>query len=44
MTISVKNCPRYEENEKSTKFFQNLEKKQAEKSTMWRLVTDKKDQ
>ena len=33
----------YEENEKSTKYFLNLEKKQAEKSTIWRLVTDKKD-
>ena len=44
MTISVKKCQWYEENEKSTKCFQNLEKKQAEKSTNWRLVTDKKDQ
>ena len=36
-------CQRYEENEKSTKYFLNLEKKHAEKSTIWRLVTDKKD-
>ena len=33
----------YEENEKSVRYFLNLEKKHAEKSTILRLVTDKKD-
>ena len=32
-----------EENEKSTKYFLNLQKKHAEKFTIQRLVTDKKD-
>ena len=36
-------CQWYAENEKSTKYFLNLEKKHAEKSTIRRLVTDKKD-
>ena len=36
-------CQWCEENEKSTKYFLNLEKKHAEKSTIRRLVTDKKD-
>ena len=36
-------CQCYEENEKSTKYFLNLEKEHAEKSTIRRLVTDKKD-
>ena len=36
-------CQCYKENEKSTKYFLNLEEKHAEKSTIWRLVTDKKD-
>ena len=35
-------CQWYEESEKSTKYFLNLEKKQIEKSIR-RLVTDKKD-
>ena len=36
-------CQWYEENEKSTKYFLNLEKKLTEKSTVGRLVTDNKD-
>ena len=36
-------CQWDEENEKSTKYFLNLKKRQAEKSTIRRLVTDKKD-
>ena len=36
-------CQWYEENEKSTKYFLNLEKQHAEKSTIRRLVTDEKD-
>lgn len=37
-------CQWCEENKKSTKHFFNLKKKkQAEKSTIGRLVTDKKD-
>ena len=36
-------CQWYEENEKSTKYFLNLGKKHAEKSTIRRLVTDNKD-
>ena len=36
-------CQCHEENENSTKYFLNLEKKLAEKSTLWRLVADKKD-
>ena len=36
-------CQWYEENEKSTKHSLNLEEKHAEKSTIQRLITDKKD-
>ena len=36
-------CQWYEENEKSTKYFPNLEKKHKEKSIIERLVTDKKE-
>ena len=36
-------CQWYEESEKSTKYFLNLEIKQAEKSTTRRLVADKND-
>ena len=36
-------CQWDEENEKSTKYFLNHKKRQAEKSTIRRLVTDKKD-
>ena len=36
-------CQWYEENEKSTKCLLNLDKKHAEKSTIRRLVTNKKD-
>ena len=36
-------CQWYEEHEKSTKYFLNLEKTNAEKSTIRRLVTDKND-
>ena len=36
-------CQCHKENEKSIKYFLNLEKRHAEKSTIRRLVTDKKD-
>ena len=36
-------CQWYEESEKSAKYFLNFEHKQAKKSTIRRLVTDKKD-
>ena len=36
-------CQWYEESEKSTKYFLNLEKMQTENSTIRRLVTNKKN-